>query len=132
MTISIDFDGVIHQYSKGYADGQIYDPPVPGAAKFLYDCMFEKGWSVFIMSTRDPVQIKAWLENVLFRDREQPFSITVVKSGQTFWNVKKNIGITNKKMAAHVYLDDRGMRFEGSFEGLVDQLEKFKTWQGKG
>lgn len=37
MTISIDFDGVIHQYSKGWQNGEIYDPPIRGAARFIYD-----------------------------------------------------------------------------------------------
>ncbi len=131
MTISIDFDGVIHQYSKGYQDGSIYDPPIKGAGKFIYDCMFEKGWAVFILSTRDPEQIKEWLERVLFQGKPLPFSITLLPPEQIFWNERKNIGITNRKLGAQVYIDDRGFRFEGHFEGMIDQLELFRTWQGK-
>ena len=131
MTISVDFDGVIHQYSQGYRDGNIYDPPVMGAGRFIYDCMFEKNWSVFILSTREPEQIKQWMEIVLFKGKELPFKITILPPDQKFWNEKKNIGITNRKLAAHVYIDDRGMRFEGQFDGLIEQLEQFKTWQGK-
>lgn len=131
MTISIDFDGVIHQYSKGYKDGSIYDPPIKGAGKFIYDCMFEKGWSLFILSTRDPEQIKEWMESILFQGKELPFKITILPPDQKFWNEKKNIGISNRKLAAHVYIDDRGFRFEGHFDGIIDQLEVFKTWQGK-
>lgn len=131
MTISIDFDGVIHQYSQGYQDGSIYDPPIKGAARFIYDCMFLKDWSVFILSTRDPEQIKDWMESVLFQGKELPFKITMLPPDQKFWNEKKNIGITNRKLAAHVYIDDRGMRFEGHFELMIEQLELFKTWQGK-
>ena len=78
MTISIDFDGVIHQYLKGYQDGSIYDPPIKGAARFIYDCMFGKNWSVFILSTRDPTQIKEWVESVLFQGKELPFKITIL------------------------------------------------------
>ena len=131
MTISIDFDGVIHQYSKGYQDGSIYDPPIKGAARFIYDCMFVKNWSVFILSTREPEQINEWMESVLFQGKELPFKITILPPEQKFWNEKKNIGITNRKLAAHVYIDDRGLRFEGHFEGMIDLLENFKTWQGK-
>ena len=131
MTISIDFDGVIHHYSKGYQDGSIYDPPIKGAARFIYDCMFVKNWSVFILSTRDPRQIKEWMETTLFLGKELPFQITILPADQKFWNEKKNIGVTNRKLAAHVYIDDRGFRFEGHFEGMIEQLEQFKTWQGK-
>lgn len=131
MTLSIDFDGVIHQYSKGYADGSIYDPPIKGAGRFIYDCMFVKFWSVFILSTRDPEQIKDWMEKILFQGKELPFKITVLDPSIKFWNAKKNIGITNRKIAAHVYLDDRGLRFEGNFDGLIDEIQDFKTWQGK-
>ena len=131
MTISIDFDGVIHQYSQGYQDGSIYDPPIKGAARFLHDCMFVKNWSVFILSTRDPEQIKEWMESILFQGKELPFQITILPTDQKFWNEKKNIGVTNRKLAAHVYIDDRGFRFEGHFEGMIEQLEIFQTWQRK-
>lgn len=129
MTISIDFDGVIHRYSNGYQDGAIYDPPIKGAAEFIYDCLMVKGWPVFILSTRDTKQIKEWIVNVLFEGKELPFSVEILPSYQKFWNKKKALGITNKKLAAHIYIDDRGFKFEGSFDGLIDQLEGFKTWQ---
>jgi len=34
-TIAVDFDGVIHQYSKGWEDGSIYDKPVKGVRQAL-------------------------------------------------------------------------------------------------
>ncbi len=35
LKIAVDFDGVIHRYSKGWHDGTIYDPPMDGC----YDAM---------------------------------------------------------------------------------------------
>lgn len=50
-TVAVDFDGVIHAYSKGWHDGTIYDGPMPDAARgmqTLIDC----GYDVVIYSTR--------------------------------------------------------------------------------
>jgi hypothetical protein len=33
--VLVDFDGVIHRYSKGWGDGTVYDPPVAGARAAL-------------------------------------------------------------------------------------------------
>ena len=38
-TIAIDFDGVIHKYSKGWHDGTIYDKANEGAFEFIRELM---------------------------------------------------------------------------------------------
>lgn len=50
-TIAVDFDGVIHGYSKGWADGSIYDPPIEGARQSLHRIR-RAGYRVLIFSTR--------------------------------------------------------------------------------
>jgi len=71
------------------------------------------------LSTRVPEQIKEWMRMNLFQGKELPFQITILPTDQKFWNDKRNIGVTNRKLAAHVYLDDRGMRIKGHFEGMI-------------
>ena len=51
-TIAVDFDGVIHGYSKGWQKGQIYDDPVPGAKEAL-EKLKSKGYRILIYSTRN-------------------------------------------------------------------------------
>jgi len=130
-TIAINFDGVIHQYSKGWHDGSIYDRPVTGSFETIRELM-EKGFSVFILSTRSPWQIKKWLDKELWFwdpmysvERKKEFegsdtdknyiygfdSEVIWQPWVKFWNKKKVLGITNKKLPAISYIDDRAHKF---------------------
>lgn len=51
-TIAVDFDGVIHGYSKGWQDGSIYDPPKEDAAAAL-NVLKNLGFKIVIYSTRN-------------------------------------------------------------------------------
>ena len=48
--MAIDFDGVIHKYSKGWQDGSIYDVPMPGVKKAL--AALNKKFKIVIFSRR--------------------------------------------------------------------------------
>jgi hypothetical protein len=48
---AIDFDGVIHRYSKGWHDGTIYDPPIEGTKNSL-ERLREAGYFILIFSSR--------------------------------------------------------------------------------
>ena len=158
-TVAIDFDGVIHQYSKGWQDGTIYDPPVDGAIAAI-NSLLKEDYSVFIFSTRPPKQIKKWLRdkhsNLLmymsqadFMDQFYPmttaddnillaeqntntklqYKIKCVSVWEKFWNEKGILGVTNKKLPANVYIDDRGIQFNGSWNAMLQLIPSFKTYQ---
>lgn len=96
-TIAVDFDGVIHKYSKGWQGGEIYDKPVDGAVKAYY-ALIEKGYDVVVFTTRKDLEaVKAWME--LHFDFEKRLG--------HFYEPE----VTNKKPAAIAYIDDRGIRF---------------------
>jgi hypothetical protein len=105
-TVCIDFDGVIHAYSKGYHDGTCYDKPVPLAFKRITDFQ-EKGYSVVILSARSISDICDWLKK-----HDAPFGY-VGDNGHagTSWNHVNTVLITNQKPRAKIYIDDRGYRF---------------------
>ena len=48
---AVDFDGVLHAYSKGWHDGSIYDGPIEGSARAMRRLKVE-GFHVVIFSTR--------------------------------------------------------------------------------
>lgn len=59
--VLVDFDGVIHSYERGWADGTVYGSPIPGAREAL-EAMTDEGYEVVVFSTREPSQISAALE----------------------------------------------------------------------
>jgi hypothetical protein len=109
-TLALDFDGVIHAYRKGWHDGTIYDEPVDGAFDAIRQLMTT--YAVFIHTTREPGQVANWL-------RSHGFTATTDDSGP-FWNERGILLITNRKLAAVAYIDDRAIRFTSWPQALSD------------
>ena len=143
-TIAIDFDGVIHAYSKGWQDGSCYDKPVDGVFAAIVS-LFRNGYSVFIFSTRNSKQIKKWMkENCYETDYEYNgmggdpgdyrypkfgFTVEVIPFWKKFWNKKNVVGITKRKLPAHCYVDDRALNFKGEWGETLIDIDFFKTYQ---
>lgn len=105
-TIAVDFDGVIHAYSRGWYDGSIYDEPMVGALEAL-EHFHDQGYEVVIFSARAGLvggfdQIKEWMD----------------RNG--FEYGKHYQGITHTKIPARIYLDDRGLRFTNWMDSVLD------------
>jgi len=93
-TICLDFDGVIHKYSKKYDDGSIYDVLMEGALEGIIKLQ-KDGYKIIISSARPNWdEIKDWLFD----------------QGLPEKNLEK-IEITDKKPKAFAYVDDRAIRF---------------------
>lgn len=115
-TIAVDFDGVVHAYSKGWQDGAIYDPPLPGALDALTTLM--KTHAVFIHTTRDAGAVAGWLA-------DHGFDTLLDIDGPThpkrkFWNEQGVLLVTDRKLPAVAYIDDRGIRFQSWKQVLAD------------
>lgn len=102
-TIAVDFDGVIHRYTKGWQDGSIYDTPVEDSEKQLKR-LIEKGYKVIIFTTRvnpemggnvtlEREKMEEWLKANGFKDGVHYHEITALKP------------------KAIAYIDDRAIRF---------------------
>jgi hypothetical protein len=114
-TICVDFDGVIHAYTRGWHDGTIYDPPLPGAFEGLHALMQHA--AVVIHTTRDAQQVADWLFE------RGDFNITWEQAGTPiceFWNDQTRLLVTSRKLPAVAYLDDRAVRFT-SWRHAVDE-----------
>lgn len=104
--ICFDFDGVIHKYSKGWLDGSIYDEYNPKVLDFII-ILQKIEIPVFICSTRKPEQIKEWFDKSGLN-----FKTTVIDDDIEFWNDCDVVGITNRKLPAQLYVDDRAYKYK--------------------
>lgn len=113
-TIAVDFDGVIHTYDKGWHDGTIYGDLMPGAIEALTFLMSR--YAVFVHTTRNPDQVARWIEDrtghgIECTTRMRPFLPSWWKWGRkhTFWNRTGVLLVTDRKLPAVAYIDDRAV-----------------------
>lgn len=100
---SVDFDGVIHRYSKGWHDGTIYDPPMPGAKEGLQAFM-DMGCRILIYSTR-------CYDRVVGGDEKN--QVAEMKKWLARYNIPYHkIHTDPGKPLAHVFIDDRAFHFQ--------------------
>ena len=108
LTLCIDFDGVIHKYSKGWQDGSIYDEPTDGALGFVKEA--NEHFKVVIYTTRAATP-EGMLDVVAYLDIHG-FPRMVV---------------TDKKPIAFLTIYDRAIQFTGTFPP-IDTIINFKPW----
>lgn len=118
VAVACDFDGVIHAYSKGWQDGSIYDGPVPGAFDALRLLM--ETYAVFIHTTREPKPVARWITE---HSRIKTAWFEVLEDVPEFWNEMGTLLVTQRKLPAVAYIDDRGIRFESWGQALDDLAE---------
>jgi len=117
--VAVDFDGVIHAYSRGWQDGSIYDDPVPGAFDALHSLL--ESYSVIVFTSRNTTDTAKWLYV------KGEFECTIDPGPSVeFWNGRGILFVTNRKLPAVAYIDDRGIRFESWDQTLVD-LKRYES-----
>jgi hypothetical protein len=104
--LAVDFDGVLHDYKRGWADGTIYGDWNPGALAALYGLMREH--AVFVHTTRNPRQVAHWIER---RSGHGIECVTWHPRWRKFWNKRGVLLVTSRKLPAVAYVDDRAIRF---------------------
>ena len=107
-TICVDFDGVIHSYTSPWVNAHtIPDEPVPGAITWLFSML--RHFRVVIFSTR----CKTW------RGRRAMGAWLRKHAGELVWYETpdgpglEDVEFSYTKEPGLIYLDDRGVRFEG-------------------
>lgn len=113
-TVSVDFDGVIHGYRRGWDDGSIYDDPVPRSRQALMWLM--EHYAVVVHTTRDPEQVAAWITERL----RLPALADTREAGRKFWGDQGVLLVSPMKYPSVAYIDDRAIHFVSWRQSLLE------------
>jgi len=120
----IDLDGTIHKYSKGYADGQIYDDSFDGA-KEVINWLKDQGFEIVIFTTR------ASKGNSEEMGGDHIKQITNVEN----WLSDQGIyfdRVTADKLAADFYIDDKAINIkDGNWEAVKKTIQTRMKYNGE-
>lgn len=112
-TVAIDFDGVLHAYTRGFHDGTCYDPPMPGAIPALDELMAQR--PVAVVTARPVLMVAEWFA---VHDPTRPLFVDAWYH-QSWWADRTKLLITNRKVVAEHYIDDRAIRFGQGRRGMA-------------
>lgn len=114
-TIAIDFDGVLHGYSKGWQDGSIYDAPKPGSARALATLQ-KLGFRILIYSTRNTPRI--------VDGAEQPSMANAVETYLRLHSIPfDEVWTKPEKPLCVAFIDDNAIHFENWPQALGDTIK---------
>jgi len=105
-TICIDLDGVLADWDGEWRGEQHQGKPLPGAKEFLEKLVAANIDFVVLTTRESKEQVLAW-----FKKHELPLPKDV----------------TNRKIKATAYIDDRAVYFDGNFDHLLQSLEEFRV-----
>ena len=104
----VDLNGVLDAYT-GWKGAEHFDPPRPGAREFL-EALGRRGYRVVIFTTRFDQDVWRWL--------------------RTHGLDQLIAGVTDRKPAAHVFVDDRAVCFRGDFGATLREIDAFAAhWE---
>ena len=111
--ICIDFDGVIHDSSKGWFDGTCYGEPIPGAIESIKE--LSKSFNIIIFTAKaktDRPLVNGKTGTMLVSEWLEKYNVTQYVSS-----------VTSDKPRADLYIDDNGYRFE-NWNDTLSFIEK--------
>lgn len=110
-TICLDFDGVIHGYQSGWKGAHIIpDMPVTGTKEAIEK--LRETWKVVVYSSRSGQEGG--------------------KAAMAEWITKHGIEVdelADHKPPAFIYVDDRGVTFNGNWQDCIEAINSFTHWQ---
>lgn len=116
-TVGVDFDGVLHSYKSGWQGADVIpDPPIPGAIEWLEGLVDSSRFVVAITSARSSQNgginaMRTWL----LEHGMEP-------------GLLSELWFPTEKPPAHLTIDDRVWRFDGTYFPSPDTIDEFEPW----
>lgn len=111
--LCLDFDGVIHDYRRGWQDGEIYGDLTPGFWEWAVEA--QKYFQLVVYSSRS-------------KDKNGELDMTRWLIDQGWPDVIK-LTFAHEKPPAFLTIDDRALTFKGNWADFDPQgLRDFKPW----
>ncbi len=112
-TIAIDFDGVIHNWDKGWVDGTLYGEPIPGSIEAIKE--LSKKFRLVLWTA------KAKKNRPLINGKT---GIHLIHEWLKKYDIDKCFAdITSDKPRARLYIDDNAYRFD-NWKNTLNFIEK--------
>jgi hypothetical protein len=106
----VDLNGVLDSYT-GWRGPTHFDPPREGAREFL-EALRVRGFDIVVFTTRYHEDVWRWLKT---------YDLDTLVSD-----------VSDRKPAAHVFVDDRAVCFRGDFRTTLHEIEEFTAhWEQK-
>ena len=104
--VCVDVDGTLARYA-GWKDSDTIGDPLPGAREFMQALRDRNYYVVVFTARRDLGMVRSWLDHHAIPCRL----------------------VTREKVPAIAYVDDRGIRFAGTWVSVARQIGRHAWWQ---
>ncbi len=110
--LAVDFDGVLHNFDKGWYDGTCYGDPIPGSLDAIKS--LSKKYNIIIFTSK-------CLPDRPLVDGFDGYSLVINwLSKHGFLNYIKEV--TCIKPRAKYYIDDKAIKYDNNWEDIIEEL----------
>ena len=104
--ILIDLDGVLNEYGKEKFDENFIPEIKKGAKDFVEN--LHRDFELYLFTSRNLLLASKWLVD---NDLDKYFK-----------------DVTNSKIPAYLYIDDRALKFSGNFDEIFEEIKNFQVY----